>query len=260
MAMSAQCASATQLVVASEQLEAATTNGLVIVPDGGVTHLTELRVRALGRLREPGDSLIYDTDTRQLTVRKSLAPSELILSEPLAPVTVGPATFAGIDPLSDASLYDPMTDAFYLSGSNRPYVAEQFDAFGRLTFVGQTIASYAATVPPTNPFQLDTDGDGVPDLTDNCLLLANGPADGATAGASQYDTDGDGFGNRCDADLDNDCAVNVVDLGLLRLSFFAQGVLDADFNGDGVVNFLDLGILRALFFQPPGPSALITCQ
>ena len=92
----------------------------------------------------------------------------------------------------------------------------------------------------------DSDGDGVEDALDNCTLLAN---------PDQRDTNGDGFGNVCDADLNNDNIVNVQDLGLLRTVFFDTGdSLDADFNGDGVVNVADLGIMRAAFFGAPGPS------
>lgn len=90
----------------------------------------------------------------------------------------------------------------------------------------------------------DGDGDGVADAVDNCTAVAN---------ADQRDTNGDGFGNACDADLDNDNVVNFIDLGLLRSVFFSADP-DADFNGDGVVNFIDLGIMRASFFGSPGPS------
>ena len=91
----------------------------------------------------------------------------------------------------------------------------------------------------------DTDGDGVTDDIDNCTLVAN---------ADQRDTDGDGFGNICDADLNNDGIVNPVDLGLFKLVFFSADP-DADFNGDGTVNPVDLGIFKASFFSPPGPAA-----
>ncbi|MFK8015233.1 MAG: M14 family zinc carboxypeptidase [Gammaproteobacteria bacterium] len=92
----------------------------------------------------------------------------------------------------------------------------------------------------------DADADGVDDSLDNCTLIPN---------ASQLDSNGDGFGNACDPDLNDDNIVNVVDLGLLRAAFFATGQQDADFNGDGVVNVVDLGVMRTFFFQPPGPSA-----
>ncbi|MFK8014279.1 MAG: endonuclease/exonuclease/phosphatase family protein [Gammaproteobacteria bacterium] len=94
---------------------------------------------------------------------------------------------------------------------------------------------------------VDTDGDGVTDDMDNCTLVVN---------PSQLDTNGDGFGNICDADLNNDGTVNVIDLGIFRTQFFQSGANDADFNGDNVVNVVDLGILRSRFFQPPGPSGV----
>ncbi|MFK8015477.1 MAG: proprotein convertase P-domain-containing protein [Gammaproteobacteria bacterium] len=92
----------------------------------------------------------------------------------------------------------------------------------------------------------DSDGDGVEDAADNCTLVPN---------ADQRDTNGDGFGNACDADLNNDGVINVADLGLLRAVFFTADA-DADLNGDGVVNVADLGILRASFFGAPGPSGV----
>ncbi len=94
----------------------------------------------------------------------------------------------------------------------------------------------------------DSDGDGVADNADNCTEVSN---------PDQRDTDGDLFGNACDADLDGDGVVNFVDLGLLRQLFFTTDP-DADFNGDGTVNFIDLGVMRATFFGPPGPSGLVT--
>lgn len=97
---------------------------------------------------------------------------------------------------------------------------------------------------------VDTDGDGVADDVDNCQLVAN-PA--------QVDSNGDGYGNRCDADLNNDCIVNVVDLGALRSVFFTTDP-DADLNADGTVNVIDLGLLRSLFFQPPGPAQGGACE
>ena len=92
---------------------------------------------------------------------------------------------------------------------------------------------------------LDTDFDGVDYSLDNCRAVAN---------PDQRDTDSDGIGNLCDADLNNDCIVNAVDLGLFRLRFFSNDPT-ADFNGDGVVNAIDLGQLRLAFFGAPGPSA-----
>ncbi|MEL7448400.1 MAG: thrombospondin type 3 repeat-containing protein [Pseudomonadota bacterium] len=96
----------------------------------------------------------------------------------------------------------------------------------------------------TDP-ETDTDDDGVPDSSDNCTTVPN---------PDQIDADKDGFGNFCDADLNNDCIVNVADLGVLRMRFFSDDPI-ADFNSDGAVNAGDLGIIRSAFFEVPGPSA-----
>ncbi len=75
---------------------------------------------------------------------------------------------------------------------------------------------------------------------------------------NQRDTNGDGFGNACDADLNNNGLVNVENLGLLRNVFFcsddSQECMDADFNGDNMVNVIDLGVMKVTFFDAPGPS------
>ena len=95
----------------------------------------------------------------------------------------------------------------------------------------------------------DVDGDGVLDPIDNCETVAN---------ASQLDANGDGYGNTCDADLNNSGGlVNVADLALFRAAFGTSNA-DADLNGSGgIVNFADLAIFRSLFGKAPGPSGLV---
>ncbi|MBT8132689.1 MAG: PQQ-dependent sugar dehydrogenase, partial [Gammaproteobacteria bacterium] len=94
----------------------------------------------------------------------------------------------------------------------------------------------------------DSDNDGVPDPIDNCIEIAN---------PDQRNTDTDLFGNFCDADFNNDNAVNFSDLNAMAAVFFQQGVLDEDMNGDGQVNFADLNLLAGQFFQPPGPAGAL---
>jgi hypothetical protein len=94
--------------------------------------------------------------------------------------------------------------------------------------------------------ETDTDGDGVPDSRDNCILTPN---------PTQRDSDGDGYGDACDADANNDGIVNSIDLALVRNNFGLRGATRADLNGDGVVNALDLALLRTLLGTRPGPSA-----
>jgi hypothetical protein len=93
----------------------------------------------------------------------------------------------------------------------------------------------------------DPDGDGISADVDNCQMVAN---------ANQRDTDGDGYGNPCDGDFNNDGRVNFTDLGIFR-SRFGTTNPDADLDGNGGVNFTDLGRFRSLFGAPPGPSGLV---
>jgi hypothetical protein len=92
----------------------------------------------------------------------------------------------------------------------------------------------------------DSDCDSVPDDADNCILADN---------STQLDTDGDGIGNICDPDLDQNCSVNFVDLGIFKAAFFTTDP-NSDFDGSGQVNFVDLGILKEFFFKAPGPSGV----
>ena len=92
----------------------------------------------------------------------------------------------------------------------------------------------------------DSDGDAVADALDDCTLVAN---------PDQRDADHDGYGNACDADLNNDGVVNFGDLAKMKSVFFKADE-SADLNGDNVVNFDDLTILKRAFFKKPGPSGL----
>lgn len=92
----------------------------------------------------------------------------------------------------------------------------------------------------------DVDQDNFPDAADNCTDTPN---------SQQRDTDGDGYGNICDPDLNNDGLVTVTDFLILR------GVLntpdpDCDFNGDGLCTVTDFLILRSFLNKPPGPSGV----
>lgn len=104
----------------------------------------------------------------------------------------------------------------------------------------------AVFVLEPNAAAADFDGDSVPDDTDNCTTAFN---------PLQSDTDFDGFGNRCDADFNQDGIVNFADLALLRQRFFQSDAL-TDLSGDGITNFADLALLRASFFAPPGPKCM----
>jgi len=95
----------------------------------------------------------------------------------------------------------------------------------------------------------DTDGDGVYDFRDNCISIEN---------LNQVDSDADGYGNWCDADLNGDNYTNAFDTPLFRAQIGKPSIAPvynpADFNTDGVVNSWDTVIFRGLLGYPPGPS------
>lgn len=93
---------------------------------------------------------------------------------------------------------------------------------------------------------VDADNDGDENGADNCALKRN---------EDQRDSDGDGYGNRCDPDLNNDHVVDNTDLNLVKAQFLKKVPSQhADFNGDGKVNFADLAILKAFMGKAPGPK------
>ena len=96
----------------------------------------------------------------------------------------------------------------------------------------------------------DQDGDKVADRSDNCTEDAN---------PEQVDSDGDGYGNLCDADYDGDGVVSGRDFLLFRSTFgkraSQRGFLAvADADGDGVIAGTDFLAFRSQYQRgAPGP-------
>ena len=123
------------------------------------------------------------------------------------------------------------------------------DLFDRLQTVGVSASGTGSSVDTGFYYEaaIDTDGDGVVDIIDNCILVPN---------PTQCDGDNDGYGNHCDADFNSDLIVNGLDIGLFKAGFGTTDVV-TDLNCDGITNGLDIGLLKVLFGSPPGPSGLV---
>lgn len=105
----------------------------------------------------------------------------------------------------------------------------------------------------------DADSDGVPDQYDNCDVLANGPLAQTFSCSSQLDGDLDGYGNPCDADVNNNGAA---DLGDVSAVFGAAAIVSTDpvfdLNCNGAADLSDVSITfgAAAAVLVPGPSGL----
>ncbi len=98
----------------------------------------------------------------------------------------------------------------------------------------------------------DRDRDGVLDSSDNCLFEPN---------PYQRDSDQDGFGNLCDADLSGDGLVTTIDFPLFAAAFSSTSAdanfdPNADFDGDGRVTTVDFVVFAERLGSEVGPGAV----
>ena len=201
-------------------------------------NLTPDAISGLAITGNNGNVFTYDTNTAGFNSRRFAADDKIRIT---IGGTIGSVAFmAGLSNDFRVNVDLSLFDYSVLE------VSENF------TFVTPSDPSYRSQNTTVTLLDLvvtpDSDNDTLIDTQDNCIEASN---------LDQRDTDGDGIGNRCDADFNQDCIVNVVDLAALRADFFALGNLDTDLDGDGSVNVTDLGIVRSLFFQPPGPSGIV---
>ena len=118
-----------------------------------------------------------------------------------------------------------------------------------LLTIGLSFGSFAGSAP-------DADGDGVPDAYDNCVDIANGPLASTGNCDAQEDYNTNGYGQVCDADLNEDGGVGLDDMGILLNNLNAGAGNTADLNCDGGVGLDDMGRLLNSLNLTPGPSGL----
>lgn len=107
-------------------------------------------------------------------------------------------------------------------------------------------ASFASGGPAT-----DSDGDGVFDVLDFCS------ADFFAPNPCSFDSDDDGFGNRCDCDLNNDLVCDTLDVPLMQAALLSAdpiGDIDCDSQFDSQDVSLYINLLTDA--TSPGPSGL----
>ncbi len=167
---------------------------------------------------------------------------------------------AAIVASANLSLAEPMTSTNYgvawsvVDSGGGPSMSANY---GLESSVAQpsalgTSASTGYEITPGFFATPDSDVDLVRDFMDNCIYDAN---------TSQLDSNGDGYGNLCDPDLNNSGAVNFADYAMLTSAFLSTPASahwnpDADLTGDDRVNFADIALFQFFFLQAPGPSAL----
>ena len=142
---------------------------------------------------------------------------------------------------SSASQSENTEHLWMTLASNREYAIQVRAGSGQVVFEWDYALAWQINPVPS----ADSNSDGVSDALDNCTAVAN---------PGQEDGDGDGHGNMCDGDFDNNCNTNIFDLFEFKIAFSGS---DPEFNldGTGTVNISDLFIFKNLFSSPPGPSA-----
>jgi hypothetical protein len=129
-------------------------------------------------------------------------------------------------------------------------VVDQNDIDRVTTCSGSFECNDGSTICHNYTGRTDTDSDGIPDILDNCVNVAN---------ANNFcDSDFDGYGNACDADYSNDGFATGGDAAVFT-TLQTAGDLHADHSCDGFVTGGDTGPFIATLGSGTGlvgPSGL----
>jgi hypothetical protein len=135
------------------------------------------------------------------------------------------------------------------SGQRGP---DPFDPGNLVSNIPSPLVALCVPGQPGCPIE-DTDADGIADDADNCLDASN---------PGQVDSNGDGYGNHCDADYDDSGSVGGADFNRIRSRYGMTAAdpgfdADLDHDSDGVIDQWDVRALKRSLGRPAGPSALV---
>jgi len=159
---------------------------------------------------------------------------DILVIDSMDPEVTGDARLMRVDPLLTGS---PVLED--------PAFSSLFDPFG-------LVRSDPPSELPDAANQVDTDGDTIDDLFDNCIGQFN---------PDQLDENENGLGDACDepsADATGDGLVGAPDFIILSGQFGSTTGGSADFTGDGVVGAPDFILLSGQFGEIPPSAGLLS--
>ncbi len=220
-------------VIASGATFSTMSSSVVFTPANAMLSLQDVVAESSAAVYEAADVVAYNLTTHHVTVYPATTPSALLLGQVDYGARNIKSPLSHIDTVADIYMWDAAGDVFQTSGTDVSFTAAELDVNGAIIYVSSN-----------GSLQPDADGDAINDYDDNCIYASN---------RDQFDANSDGFGNRCDADLNNDLFVNTADYLIFR-SRYLSADSEADFNHDGFVNTVDYLIFRGLYLAAPGPT------
>ncbi len=215
------------VMITGETWHAVDLGGVILLPSGSVFDIEAEQLALITTDVTPSETLVFDIATG--TARLESDPPSVLLAQD--PFFTSFAREVEVQTLISS-------EAVFEAGPSDVAL----DLPGAITWLG------TITAPPGagggggggNPPPTDSDGDGVPNSSDNCDFVPN---------PDQTDTDGDGLGDACDTDDDDDGVLDGADncrttpnADQTNTDGDALGdACDPDDDGDGLADVLEIG-------------------
>jgi len=190
------------VIFTGETWDRAPIHGTIPTPSGIYFDIDVERIQLIGLGIADDDLLIFDLASGTFEVQSKVSPAELLDEDPFFQVFARQV---------EVQVYTEALIRFDCDPTDG-----EMNAAGALVWVGEVTAPFpgGGGQPP-----IDSDGDGIPDESDNCPDDAN---------ADQADNDLDSLGDVCDPDDDNDGLSDLDEIGVHGTNPFL-----ADTDGDG---------------------------